>query len=161
MEGRTGSSHGPIWLGKYSSLSRRLWAQFISVSTYSGADSFVGRLYFTPSSHRYSNLSGPWSTYKSHPTLSGDYLGPADMIGHCDDPRGFNKTDLGHGEHQTRTDLLGGAKLGDCTVKHVQVVEEIDGYPTEMGKRTNDARLDIGNPPCTANHSFVSSPSGN
>jgi len=84
------------------------------------------------------------------------------MIGHCDDCEGrFDEADLRHGQHRTWTDLLGGAKLSNCAIKHIQVVEEIDGYPTEMGEWIDGERLDMGNPPCTANHSFVSSPSGN
>lgn len=46
----------PILLGKTASSSSNDWAQFISASTYSGAGSFVGRLYLTPSSQRYSYL---------------------------------------------------------------------------------------------------------
>lgn len=46
----------PIWFGKMDSSSSKLCAQFISASTYSGAVSLVGRLYLTPSSHRYSYL---------------------------------------------------------------------------------------------------------
>ena len=90
---KPGSHYAPIWFGKWSSLSSRLWAQFISVSTYSGADSFVGRLYFTPSSHRYSYLPRPWSAHSSHTTFQAN-LGPADMIGHCDGAGRFNMIDL-------------------------------------------------------------------
>jgi len=53
---------------------------------------------------------------------------------------------------------LRGTKLGDSPVKHVQVIEEIDGYQMKMGKRC-EIRYE-GYSPCTANHSFVSSPSG-
>lgn len=46
----------PILLGNTISSSSKLCAQFISASTYSGAGSFAGRLYLTPSSQRYSYL---------------------------------------------------------------------------------------------------------
>lgn len=46
----------PILLGNIDSLSTLLWTQAIRCSTYSGAGIFVGRLKFSESCHRYSNL---------------------------------------------------------------------------------------------------------
>ena len=43
-------------LGNIDSLSTLLWTQAIRCSTYSGAGIFVGRLKFSESCHRYSNL---------------------------------------------------------------------------------------------------------
>ena len=51
-----GAPHSPICIGKIRSSSRMPCAQFMSASTYSGAGSFEGRLYLTPSSQRYSYL---------------------------------------------------------------------------------------------------------
>ena len=74
--------------------------------------------------------------------LSDGYLGPADMIGHCDSAGRFNKVDLRYGRHRTWTYLLGSTEFGYRAVKHIQMVEEVDGYPTEMGKWIGSMRLD-------------------
>lgn len=47
----------PSRLGNICSLSTLLCTQLIKCSMYSGADIFVGRLKFSESCHRYSNLS--------------------------------------------------------------------------------------------------------
>lgn len=46
----------PILLGNIASLSMLLWTQAIKCSMYSGAGIFVGRLKFSESCQRYSNL---------------------------------------------------------------------------------------------------------
>lgn len=46
----------PILLGNIDSLSTLLWTHAIKCSMYSGAGIFVGRLKFSESCHRYSNL---------------------------------------------------------------------------------------------------------
>jgi hypothetical protein len=46
----------PILLGNIDSLSIFAWTHAIKCSTYSGAGIFVGRLKFSESCHKYSNL---------------------------------------------------------------------------------------------------------
>ena len=59
------------------------------------------------------------------------------MIGHCDGAGKFSKVDLVQDKHRWWADLLGSTELGYCAVKHVQMVEEIDGYQTEVSKWIN------------------------
>jgi len=81
-KGETKAS-SPILFGNTFSSSNMFCAQFIKASTYSGAGNLVGRLYLTPSSHKYSYLPSPGqTTYHKMNIEVKTNRGPEDMIGH-------------------------------------------------------------------------------
>ena len=58
------------------------------------------------------------------------------------------------------TNLLRGAELCHCTVEHVEVVEEIDGYGDDRSLDWTYFNPSLNDSPWTASHSLRSSPSG-
>lgn len=93
----------PILLGNTASLSILLCTQLIKCSMYVGAAILVGRLKFSESCHRYSNLQE--SVYSSIHNMIDLLIG------------GLH---LGTG--------LGRAELGDGAVKEIDVIVEIDHW---------------------------------
>lgn len=85
-----GCGHAPIRLGNICSLSILPCTQVIKCSIYSGADIFVGRLKFSESCHKYSNLHDdmslglrkirPASTYSSVAFISGHVCGEQNSV---------------------------------------------------------------------------------
>lgn len=95
----------PIRLGNMASLSMFPWTQAIRCSIYSGAGIFVGRLKFSGSCHKYSNLR----KFKKKPSETCRSLG-GDLL-------------VSRFHFWTR---LGWAELGDRAVEKVDLVVKVD-----------------------------------
>ena len=117
-------------------------------SMYSGADILVGRLKFSESCHRYSNLQ----TGRQH---------PMNMI-HRTVLRRARAKDLLVRSLHLRT-ALRRAELCDRAIQQIDLIVEIDDCDSSAGTHALSPRSQIRSqsPPLTANHSFTSSPSGN
>ena len=136
----TVARYSPILLGNICSSSILLCTQAMRCSMYSGAAIFVGRLYFSESCHRYSNL--PFLQYTT--AVAARY--GAFLLICC--------------LHLwTR---LGGAELGDGAVEEVDLVIEVDDCSRALmlAPSTPSPGLISDFVPLTASHSLRSSPSG-